>query len=521
MPYALGIDLGTERTTAAVSRVVQDSWSEPELVPLDGPDQHGVASVLHLTDADAVEAGTQALRHVAARPHRIARDFLDRVGDEVPLALGDRHYPAEVLAAALVGWVVDRVEAQEGMPASQLVVTHPVGWGAHRRAVLLAALREVNLPELTLLPRPVAAAEAHAAVDRLEVGEEIAVHSLGAGRFEAAVLRRGSFGFELRSHAESSEVLGGALFDDLLAEHVTADLGDLHPTALAALRAACAEAKERLSTEIAVTIPAPRGSGKATIMVNRTDLEQLVRPAVEQTVQILQRVVRGAGADSDALRAVVLVGGCARIPLVAELVSAAVRVRVVAAPEPTAAIAVGAALAACRVAKPTVRATALTVTPTVSPAPSATQHTDLMRFDDLNDEIADVGPPPPRPPVEIPPLDPPPRGFAKLTRRAARGGTEVDELDRNGRSWDFDHDDHRNDRGDRRADRRAAIEDVDDLEDREPDLPRRRREEPVPRHSRARHRDDDAVPRQARGRHVEEPLPRRRRRDTTEGEDDR
>jgi molecular chaperone DnaK (HSP70) len=484
MPYALGIDLGTARTTAAVIRTTRDTWGEPEVVPLDAAaDRPGVASVLYLTDDDTVEVGEQATHSGRTRPERVARDFVDRIGDEVPLTLGDRHYPAETLAAALVGWVVDRVEEFEGLPASQLVVTHPVSWGAHRRAVLLGALREVNLPEVTMLPRPVAAAEAFSATDRVEVGQEVAVYSLGASRFEAAVLRRGAFGFELLAHADSADVLGGELFDDLLAEHAAAVLGELpaHPSALATLRAACVEAKERLSTAVAVTIPAPPRSAKATVLVNRTDFDGMIRPVVEHTIQILGGVIAGAGAgaESDALRAVSVVGGCAHVPLVAELVSAAVRVRVVAAEEPTTAIARGAAIAAGRVAKPTVRAEALPVTPTVSP--TVTQHTDLMRFDDIDSEIADVGPPPPRPPVEITPLDPPARGLAKLTRRArggTDGGVDVDELDRDER----DHRDSRDSRD--RHDRHDSAWDFADDGDigQDTDAPARRRRWP----------DDDA-----------------------------
>lgn len=444
MPYALGVDLGTARTTAAVSRNHRDSWSEPEVVPLDpAADRPGVASVLYLTSDNAVEVGEAAIRRAATEPERVTRDLLERIGDEVPLALGDRSYPAEMLAAALVAWVVDRVEEHEGAPASQLVVTHPVGWGVHRRTVLQAALRDLDLPELTLLPRPVAAAEAYAATERLEVGQEIAVYSLGASRFEAAVLRRGSFGFELRAHADGADLLGGALFDDLVAEHAAADLGEVpdDPARLAALRAACVDAKERLSTAVAVTIPTPAGSKKATVLLNRSVFDDMIRPAVEQTVRILQRAIQGSGSDSDALHAVVLVGGCGHVPLITELVTAAVRVRVVAAEDPTTAIARGAALAGGRVAKPTVRAQPLPVTPTVTPTEGVTAHTDLMRFDDLGPEVADIGPPPPRPPVEIAPLDPPARGLARLTRRS-RAGTDVDELDLDGRdSRDLDLDD--------------------------------------------------------------------------------
>jgi molecular chaperone DnaK (HSP70) len=447
MPYALGIDLGTARTVAAVSRNRRDSWAPPEVVPIDmASDLPGVSSVLYLTDDDSVEVGDAAQRSGATDPERLASDFLDRIGDEVPLALGDRHYPAETLAAALVAWVVDRVEEQEGTPASQLVVTHPVGWGVHRRTVFQAALRDLNLPELTMLPRPVAAAEAYAAAERLEVGQEIAVYSLGASRFEAGVLRRGSFGFELLAHADSADVLGGTLFDDLVAEHAIADLRELpaDPARLAQLRAACVDAKERLSTAVAVTIPTPPGSKKATILLNRSDFDDMIRPVVEHTVRILQRAIQGSGIESDALRAVVLVGGSAHVPLIAELVTAAARARVTSAEDPVTAIARGAALAGGRVAKPTVRAEPLPVTPTVTPSESLTAHTDLMRFDDMGPEVADIGPPPPRPPVEIAPLDPPARGFARLSRRS-RNGADVDELDRDERSWDLDDIDDRRD----------------------------------------------------------------------------
>jgi molecular chaperone DnaK (HSP70) len=468
MPYALGIDLGSARTVAAVSRNHRDSWSEPEVVPLDAAtDRPGVASVLYLTSDDAVEVGEAAIRAGAAEPERVARDFLDRIGDEVPLALGDQHYPAEMLAAALVAWVVDRVEEHEGIPASQLVVTHPVGWGVHRRTVFQAALRGLDLPELTLLPRPVAAAEAYAATERLEVGQEIGVYSLGASRFEAAVLRRGGFGFEPRAHAESADVLGGTLFDDMVAEHAAADLGEVldDPARLAALRAACVEAKERLSTAVAVTIPTPPGSKKATVLLNRTDFDTMIRPVVEHTVRILQHAIQSCGSEPDALRAVVLVGGCGHVPLIAELVTTAVRVRVAAADDPVTAIARGAALAGGRVAKPTVRAQPLPVTPTVTPTEGVTAHTDLMRFDDLGPDVADIGPPPPRPPVEIAPLDPPARGLARLTRRA-RGGAEVDELDRDDRAFDLDdrNDDRDNDRDDEPPRKRRRHPDPEDDE---------------------------------------------------------
>ena len=424
MPYVLGIDLGSGHTAAAICRNERDHWSDPELLRL-GAQGPAVASVLHLTRDGAVEVGEWATPGAPA--HRIARGFVDRIGDEVPFSLGGQHYLAEVLAAAFVGWVADTAEAAEGAPPTQVVVTHPAGWSAHRRTVLQHALREAGLTDLTLLPRPVAAAERHAAVERVDVGDEVAVYALGHSRFEAAILRRGSFGFELRGHAESAAALGGSLFDDLLVDHVLAELDGAAPTAQ--LRAACTAARERLSVDTTVSIPAPPGADRAAVLVHRPDLERLIRPAVESTVAVLTRTVRTAGAEPGELHCVLLVGGCASTPLVAELVSAGLRARTVAAPEPAAAVALGAALAATLIAKPTVRAAAL------APSSLGVTHTDLLRMSDSAadermadlDEIVHIGPPPPRPPVDIPPLDAPPRGLRRILRR--RDADDADDYE--------------------------------------------------------------------------------------------
>jgi actin-like ATPase involved in cell morphogenesis len=425
MPYALGIDLGSGHLTAAICRNDHERWSEPEVLVLDGSPV--TEAVLHLTGEGTVEVGARALRQVVSRPDHVTRGFVDRVGDEIPIILGGRPYPAEVLIAAVVGWIADYAEAAEGAPPARLVVAHPAGWGGHRRAALLGALREAGLPDLMLLPRPVAAAESYTASEPVEIGQEIAVHSLGSGRFEAAVLRRESFGFDVRSHGQSMDTTGGDLFDDLLATRVLDELGgDVGPVAKAKLRAACKSAKERLSTELAVTVPAPRESPRGTVMVNRTDLEELIRPAVEATVSSLQRTILAAGATTNTLRAVVLVGGCGRIPLVTELVTAGVRVRVTAAAEPELSVARGAALAAARVARPAVETPSSPSVPAHKPEPVARRAAAELQPAELPEEdLADIGPPPPRPPVEITPIEPPRR---RLLRLPTRGGGEEDDL---------------------------------------------------------------------------------------------
>ncbi|OLF11529.1 hypothetical protein BLA60_11230 [Actinophytocola xinjiangensis] len=416
MPYALGIDLGSGRVTAAISRNDHERWLPPEVVPLDG-DPAGVASVLHLTDEGAVEVGAAATAVLPTRAAWVARGVPDRVGDEIPVTLGGQPYPAEVLTAAVVGWVVDQVEAAERAPASQVVVTHPSSWGPHRRALLLGALREVDLPDPTLLPRPVAVAESHASTQRVEIGEHVAVLSLGATRCGTAVLRRGSFGFELRTHTDTDDDAAGNQFDDVLAEHVLSALTTAPRTnAMATLRAACTAAKERLSTEKSVSVSGVR--------VTRAEFEELIRPTVENAVESLRRTIRST--PDAQVATVVMAGASTHIPLVAELTAAATRARVVI-DNPETSTARGAAVAASRVAKPTVRATAVTMAPEPIPR-SAITHTDLLRLEDLPEEdLTDLGPPPPRPPVDIAPLDPPRRRLLGLLPPRAPAPPDTDD----------------------------------------------------------------------------------------------
>jgi hypothetical protein len=66
---------------------------------------------------------------------------------------------------------------------------------------------------------------------------------------------------------------------------------------------------------IPVTLP-----GRSTsVRLTRAELETLIAPALEQTVEATGRALRAAGTESEQLKAIVLVGGSSRIPLVSHL----------------------------------------------------------------------------------------------------------------------------------------------------------------------------------------------------------
>jgi molecular chaperone DnaK (HSP70) len=375
MRYVLGIDLGGTRIKAAVCRRAGEYWAQPEVVC-------SAEAVLHVAADASVLVGPDALWRARVEPHRLARGFVRRVGDDVPFLLGDELYRPESLTAVVAGWVADQVAETEGGEADRISVTHPAGWGAYRRGLLHEALHTAGMPGAVQLSGPAAAAESHLVRERVEPGALLAVCRLGGEHVDTAVLRRGPTAFELVAHDERP----APPIDDLLAEHIAERSGG-DP---AQLRPVCAEAKELLSTAPEVDL---RGR------LPRAEFERLIRPVVTVSLAPLGRYQQ--------LSMVLLAGGTARIPLVAELAAELSGCRVVVDPDPGTAACRGAALTARPPAEAPSESTAL--------VPRVTGYPELDP-----DKVYDLEPAPPRPPVVLTPLERPRRRFVATRRSASR-----------------------------------------------------------------------------------------------------
>ncbi|WP_285752559.1 Hsp70 family protein [Lentzea sp. NBRC 105346] len=350
MVYQLGVDLGTTFTAAAVHRPDRPA----EVVAL-GTRSASVASVLYLAAEGNVLVGEAAERRAVTDPERVAREFKRRIGDPTPMMFRDQAWHAHELTAELASWVVDRVTEREGEPPGRVAITHPAGWGPHKRALLAEGLAEVGLDDVVFLTEPEAAALNYASAQRIEPGRAVAVYDLGGGTFDAAVLRRTeSEGFELLGRPEGIERLGGIDFDELVFEHVRAcaDLDSLDPedpvtlSTVARLRRECTEAKEALSSDTEVQIPVLLPSARSQVRLTRSEFEHMIRPALTDTLEALRRTVRSSGLDADDLAAVLLVGGSSRIPLVTQLISEELGRPVAVDTDQHTSVATGAALAA-------------------------------------------------------------------------------------------------------------------------------------------------------------------------------
>lgn len=411
MPYVLGVDVGNSRTAAATCRLGDPRRGEADTVPL-GMRSDTMASAVYLAPDGTVVVGDAAEQHAPTEPGAVARGFLGRMGDDIPLLVGGEPCTPQDLAAAMVMWVVEQTSGIHGSPAEHIVVTHPAGWGSYRRMLLHQALRRAGLSNTTLLPEPIAAGEGHATRAKVASGDRLAVYHLGTDSFSASVIRRTDAGtFELLGNTDGTELLGGAHFDDALVDHVRGKLGkaarNLDPFedrtrfAMARLRQDCAEARRRLAIDLEATVQSQLSGGHTTVQITRGEFESMIRLALETTVDTLRRTVRRA--PGDRLDAVLLVGEASAIPLVAELVAAEVPCRVIRVPNPGCALAASAALAARRL----VTNDTAPGQPAPSPGdalepPASTELTSVVVDLDLDEEEEA---PPPRPSIEITPPD--------------------------------------------------------------------------------------------------------------------
>ena len=350
--YWLGIDLGTTYTAAVICWPAVDG-REVQVVPLSNH-SHAIPSVLFLPGDGSLVVGEGAQRRALTDPDRVVREFKSRIGDEIPLLVGGSSYFAHDLAAEFVVWLWHYVVEREGERPDGVALTCPASWGPYKTGLFERAVHDAGLDNVTLLSEPQAAAISYASREQVEVGATLAVYDLGGGTFDAAVVRKDSpTSFTVLGRPEGIEGLGGVNFDEAIFEHVCAAAGvpltriDPYDSDLAVevarLRRECTEAKEALSVDTDATIPVALGDVRQRVRVTRAELEEMIRPDLDRTIETMHRALDSAEVNAAELDAILLIGGSSRIPLVSQLIAAEFGVAPAIDTDPKIAVAEGAA----------------------------------------------------------------------------------------------------------------------------------------------------------------------------------
>lgn len=317
----LGIDFGTSSTVAVVALPQRD----PRPLLFDGSPL--LPSAVCVEQTGRILVGRDALHTAMSIPEAFEPYPKQRIDDGTVLLGG-----AEIAVSRLYQAVLDRVVSDARHVTGRLadepldvVLTCPAAWGRQRRATLLAAAP----PGARLVDEPVAAA--HHFVDLagtdLADGRTAVVYDLGAGTFDAAVVRRTGAGFAVVA-AEGVADCGGLDIDAAIVRHLAGAVPDaaawhrLNQPATAVDRRARQQlwenvraGKEMLSRTALTHIHLP--ILEADVPLGRETLEELAAPIIERTVATVRAALRGAGVAATDLAAILLAGGSSRMPAVA------------------------------------------------------------------------------------------------------------------------------------------------------------------------------------------------------------
>lgn len=332
----------------------------------------------------------------------ILTDFVDRVGDPVPMLAkdGSSHRPEAVLADALRAMIAT---LPGRTPADRIAVAYPAHWRPAAVEALRGALAAV--PELRTPVPALLVSDATAALTALQQDPGvpargvIAVCDFGATG-TSITLADASRGFQQIGATERNDELSGELIDQALLKHLVASLsssGDVDVSgtsaigSLSRLRAQCRVAKERLSTEAVAALPVDLPGAGGDVRITRTELDEAVRAPLAGFIADLQDVLQRNRIRPTDLVAVASVGGGARIPIITTTLSEHMRVPIVTGRAPELAAAIGAGL---RAARSTVVEGATSMAPAASAAAAASVA-----------PVAPSVPPPPEPPA--PPVQAP------------------------------------------------------------------------------------------------------------------
>lgn len=316
------------------------------------------------------------------------------------VAVGDHVISPQAISAMILMQLKQRAESALGRVVRKAVITVPAYFDDAQRQATRDAGRLAGLEVVRMVNEPTAAALAYglgshapshnkSLINNASSGnislstklnpeacseavkpqattsgkhpQTIAVYDLGGGTFDISILRleqteSGAVDQVLSTAGDTH--LGGDDVDrmiiDLVMREVREQFGEalvFPPATLQALRNFAEATKIKLSTETEAHIEIDLGDAKVyRRALRRDELEALIKPWVDRTIDSCRRALRGAKMTAGDIDRVVLVGGSTRIPMVVEAVGAFFEAEPYTALDPDQVVALGASVQAARLA---------------------------------------------------------------------------------------------------------------------------------------------------------------------------
>jgi Fe-S protein assembly chaperone HscA len=244
----------------------------------------------------------------------------DEHREVVRIRVGDRLYTPPEVSAYILRELKARAEAHLGETVEQAVITVPAYFNDSQRQATRDAGRIAGLEVLRIVNEPTAACLAYGLERRRE--GLVAVYDLGGGTFDISILKLREGIFEVQS-TNGDTHLGGDDMDRAVAEMLLREIGEgqpgvrlSEPEVMERVRDAAERAKRELTDRESAEIRIPLPGGEFTRTLARSELEALIAPIVERTLEPCRQALSDAGVSAADIEEVVLVGGSTRVPLV-------------------------------------------------------------------------------------------------------------------------------------------------------------------------------------------------------------
>jgi molecular chaperone DnaK len=349
MSKVIGIDLGTTNSCVAIREGDQTivipnsegSRTTPSVVAFADSGERLVGHIAKrqaLTNPENTVYAVKRLmgrklddqlvrRHAATAPYHVAAA---ENGDATIEVRGRQYSPPEISAMVLQK-MKQTAEDYLGATVTEAVITVPAYFDDAQRQATKDAGRIAGLNVLRIINEPTAAALAYG----FDTGkkERVAVYDLGGGTFDISILELTDGVFQVKA-TNGDTFLGGEDFDRAIVNWLADGFQKEHNVdlrrdkmALQRLKEAAEKAKHELSSALETDINLPFITADATgpkhlaLQVTRAQLETLVMPFIQRSLEPCKAALADAGLDVRQIDQVILVGGQTRMPKVQEVVA--------------------------------------------------------------------------------------------------------------------------------------------------------------------------------------------------------
>jgi molecular chaperone DnaK len=354
-----GIDLGTTN-----SLVAKFSNGQVEIFKNPVGFKETLPSVVAFRN-NRILVGDKAREYIEKDPHNVFSSFKRKMGTSESFfvtSIADFKTPVQ-LSAMVLNELKNFIYT--GEKPESVVITIPASFDTIQSNATKKAGYEAGFKEVVLLQEPIAASLAFA---NKNYGTQLEgrwlVYDLGGGTFDVALVKIQDDEMKVVDH-EGDNYLGGLDFDNAIIDSIILPYlqqkGN-YETLCAELRSAkssynklyyllllkAEEVKIALSAAMQAdiefeTLDDNGNEQEVFITVTREQLNAVVKEKIEYSIELVKKVLERNNVGKEDLNQVILIGGSTYIPLVKEMLAAALSIPVNAAVDPTTAVAAGAA----------------------------------------------------------------------------------------------------------------------------------------------------------------------------------